>query len=193
MDWFSSITLANGFYVGVGAGLVLAAAVMIGWRVRSNPSQQLKRLIKKHSKECMSDIVVPDGLDGEIQLDYLLLTPRGLLVLDIKHVNGRLYGGDNMDAWTVIQGGQRFTFANPAGPLRERVIAVQSLLQDVPVQGRVVVLGDVKFATGVPDCVVSLPRLQEEFAGHSALGKATLSAFYPSWHRMQEIATPASV
>ncbi len=185
------LNLTNGFYVGVGAGLILAAGVMVWWFRRSAYPRQLKRMIRKISKESMADIVVPDGLDGEIQLDYLLLTAKGLLVLDIKHVSGRLYGGDNMDSWTVIKRGQRFTFTNPAGPLRERVIAIKTLLKDVPVDGRVVVLGDVKFATGVPDCVVSLARLQEEFVGMNKLNKSTLQSFYPYWNRVQEVATPA--
>ena len=185
------LNLTNGFYVGVGAGLVLAASLMVWWLRRSAYPRQLKRMIRKISKESLFNIVVPYGLDGEIQLDYLLLTARGLLVLDIKHVNGRLYGGDNMDSWTVIERGQRFTFANPAGPLRERVIAIKTLLKDVPVDGRVVVLGDVKFATGVPDCVVSLPRMQEEFLGQNNLSKSALQAIYQYWNRVQQIATPA--
>ncbi len=168
---------------------MLAAVLMVWWLRRSAYPRQLKRTIKKISTESLVDIVVPDGLDGEIQLDYLLLTANGLLVLDIKHVNGRLYGGDNMDDWTVIERGQRFTFTNPAGPLRERVIAIKTLLNDVPVDGRVVVLGDVKFGTGVPECVVSLSTIQEEFSSQSKLNTAAVSAFLPSWDRVQEIAT----
>ena len=183
--------LTNGFYVGLGAGILLAALVTMWWLRRGAFPRKLKRTIRKISKESMADIVVPDGLDGEIQLDYLLLTAKGLLVLDVKHVNGRLYGGDNMDSWTVIERGQRFTFTNPAGPLRERVIAIQTLLDDVPVDGRVVVLGDVRFATGVPDCVVSLARLQEEFVGQTKLSKAALKAFYPQWDQLRQIATSA--
>lgn len=185
------LNLTNGFYVGMGAGVLLAAVLTVWWLRRSTYPRQLKRTIRKISKESMADIVVPDGLDGEIQLDYLLLTAKGLLVLDVKHVNGRLYGGENMDSWTVIERGQRFTFANPAGPLRERVIAIRTLLSDVPVDGRVVVLGDVRFATGVPECVVSLSRLQDEFLGHTKLSKAALKSFYPYWDRVRQIATSA--
>lgn len=185
------LNITYGFYVGVGAGLVLAAVLMVWWLRSSSYSRQLKRTIKKISSESMVDIVVPDGLDGEIQLDYLLLTPRGLLVLDIKHVTGRLYGGDNMDEWTVLDRGQRFTFANPAGPLRERVIAIKELLKDVPVDGRVVVLGAVDFATGVPECVVSLPLLQDQFAQSSKLTRASVSEFLTSWDQLQKVAVSA--
>ncbi|MFK8028969.1 MAG: nuclease-related domain-containing protein [Gammaproteobacteria bacterium] len=185
------LNLPNGFYVGVGAGLVLAAVLMVWWLRRSSFTRQLNRTIKKISSDSLNDIIVPDGLDGEIQLDYLLLTEKGILVLDIKHVNGRLYGGDNMDDWTVIDRGQRFTFTNPAGPLRERVIAIKTLLKDVPVSGRVVVLGDLKFATGVPDCVVSLSRLQDEFAGQNKLAKSASNDFMSSWDQVQKIATSA--
>lgn len=188
------LELSKGFYVGLGAGVVLAASLIAWWLRSSTYARQLKRTIKKISDDAMVDIVVPDGLDGEIQLDYLLLTHQGLLVLDIKHVTGRLYGGDNMDEWTVIDRGQRFTFGNPAGPLRERVIAIKTLLSDVPVDGRVVVLGDVTFATGVPDCVVSLQGLQDEFTPAQKPARGTVSDFLSSWDRLREIATsvPAS-
>lgn len=179
------------FYIGMVSGVLLAAAFVWWWRQRGGYRGQLKRSISKISRDSLSDIVIPDGIDGEIQIEQLLLTDHGLLVLDIKEIRGRLFGGDNMDDWTVIDQSQRFTFANPVGPMRERVIAIRTLLKDVPVQGRVVIIGDAQFSEGLPECVVSVTALQDEFAPEDKHTKTAVNAFYPYWDRLRQIAVPA--
>ncbi len=54
-------------------------------------------------------VLVPDGMGGFIHIDHLLLTPRGILLLDTRRVAGLIFGGDQMSDWTVM-GRRRFTF-----------------------------------------------------------------------------------
>lgn len=181
-------SISYAFYVGLVSGLLLATLFVWWWRKRNTSSRMLARSVKKIARESLVNVVVPDGLDGEIHIEKLLLTNKGLLVLDVKEIKGRLYGSDNMDEWTVINGSQRFTFTNPAGPLRERVIAIRTLLKDVPVEGRVVILGDTELSAGMPSCVVSLAQLQEEYSADEKLNKVSIDAFYPHWDRLRQIA-----
>lgn len=96
--------------------LALAAGV---WAVRRRGSSQrrLEHAMKKVCLRDMSDFVIPDGMGGQIHIDRLLLTPQGLLVLDVKKIKGVIFGSDKMDNWTVIDGKQRFEFRNPQGAL----------------------------------------------------------------------------
>ena len=65
--------------------------------------------------------------DGEIHLDHLLLTPRGLVVIDLRNAHGAVFGGEQMDDWTVMSATRRYTFRNPLGALAARVHAVRRL------------------------------------------------------------------
>ncbi len=184
-------SISSAFYIGLVCGVLVACLFVVWWRRRSSYPQKLSRVVKKISRESLSDVVVPDGLDGEIQIEKLLLTNKGLLVLDVKEIRGRFYGSDNMDEWTVINNSQRFTFTNPAGPLRERVIAIKTLLEDVPVLGRVVILGDVELSKGMPQCVVNLEQLLEEFGSDDKNARTSIDAYYPHWDKLRQIAVTA--
>lgn len=157
----------------------------------SRRKRQLKKTIAAIGKDVMRDVVVPDGVDGEIQIDYLLLTAHGLLVLDVKAVDGIVFGGANVDNWTVIDDKRRFSFRNPVGPVQQRIIALKTLLEDVPVIGRVVFAGDAEPTRDMPDMVVSLAGLADEFAPERHRTSATLDAYYPYWDRLRRIAVAA--
>ncbi|NNF15821.1 MAG: NERD domain-containing protein [Gammaproteobacteria bacterium] len=178
------------FYIGLVSGLLLAGGFFLWWKKRNSFHGRLSRVLRKIGADSLNDIVIPDGVDGEIQIDQLLLTDKGLLILDVREISGRLYAGENMDEWAVINHSQRFTFTNPVGPLRERVIAVKSLLPDVPVQGRVVVIGTAALPGGLPQCVVDLAMLGDQFSPDDKSARDKTNAFYPHWDRLRQIATP---
>src|SRR5256885_13084397 len=48
------------------------------------------------------DVLVPDGMGGGFHVDFLLLTARGVVVIDLRDVTGNIFGGDQMAAWTVM-------------------------------------------------------------------------------------------
>src|SRR5437588_7966815 len=56
------------------------------------------------------DALVPDGMGGGYHVDYLLLTQRGVVVIDLRDVRGNIFGADQMAEWTVMDGPHRFTF-----------------------------------------------------------------------------------
>ena len=73
----------------------------------------------------------PTAWAAIIHIDHLLLTPRGILVLDTRRVAGLIFGGDQMSDWTVM-GRSRFTFDNPQPALYDRIAAVKALAGDFP-------------------------------------------------------------
>ena len=108
-------------------------------------------------------VLVPDGMGGFIHIDHILLTPRGILVLDTRRVAGLIFGGDQMSDWTVMGRGHRYTFDNPQPALYDRIAAVKAIVGDVPVEGRLLFSNVGKFTKGIPKWVVMLDGIEVEF------------------------------
>jgi hypothetical protein len=108
-------------------------------------------------------VLVPDGMGGFIHIDHILLTQRGVLVLDTRRVPGLIFGGDQMSDWTVMGRGHRYTFDNPQPALYDRIAAVKAVVGDVPVEGRLLFSNVGKFTKGIPKWVVMLDGIEVEF------------------------------
>jgi hypothetical protein len=189
MDQISSTTLTLVFGV-IALGALLAWPGILMWRRwHARPD----RVIARISAHQLSDIVLPDGMDGEIHLDQLLLTEKGLLVLDVRNVSGLVFAGEQMDDWTVLHDNRRFTFRNPLTPLAARVHAVRDLAGDVPVSGRIVFVGDVEFPGGHIDEVLTLKELEDEYKTVSGEPSGSaIQAFHGSWGKVEQQAQPAA-
>src|SRR6187399_2480506 len=99
--------------------------------------KRLDQTIIAVSSEYVRNVLVPDGMGAFMHVDYLMLTSRGVLVIDLRDVRGNIFGGDQMTEWTVMNGANRTTFVNPQHAIYDRVAAVRSLAGDLPVEGRV--------------------------------------------------------
>jgi hypothetical protein len=135
----------------------------------------------------MDKLVIPNVDDGEIQIDHLLLTARGLLVIDIKDVQGTVFGSNKMDNWTVMGPKNRFQISNPQPGLYDRIAAVRHIVREVPVAGRILFLEGAEFSKGVPEYVCTLNELYAEF--HEADGNAAkfkVDAFRQHWEVLEQ-------
>jgi hypothetical protein len=130
-------------------------------------------------------VLVPDGMGGFIHIDHLLLTRRGVLVLDTRRIAGLIFGGDQMSDWTVMGRGRRFTFDNPQPALYDRIAAVKALVGDVPVEGRLLFSNLGKFTKGKPKYVIMLDGIDVEFP---AVDRQTafpeFTAYLDAWNRL---------
>ena len=147
---------------------VTAAAVLLvilGWwsHRRSARRRALREVLDDIAFDRMQDVFLPDGLDGEIHLDHLLLTSRGLLVLQVKEMDGLIFSGERLDTWHAMHARGRFSFRNPLPDLQARVASVRSLAPNLPVVGRVVFIGDGDFHGTPPVEVCGLETLRDSF------------------------------
>ncbi|HEB80516.1 MAG TPA: NERD domain-containing protein, partial [Chromatiales bacterium] len=113
------------------AGLAVGLGVLAGglvWRARTAERRRIQRTVRRLSQEGLRDVVIPDGIDGVLQIDCLLLTHRGVLVLDLRPYAGMLFGAEHIDYWTQITKGGSYRFPNPLHENRLRVQAVRTLL-----------------------------------------------------------------
>ncbi len=167
--------------------LPVLALLLIVWLLYrfSRRGDKLQRTLKEIAHDRLDAVVIPNGDDGEIQIDYLLLTSQGLLILHIKDVQGTVFGSDKMQDWTVISEDRRYTFSNPQPALYDRIAAVRQIVKQVPVAGRVLFLDGGEFTKGVPGLVCNLDELLEEFCEKDkAAAQRKIEAFKPYWDRM---------
>ena len=153
-------------WMGLGAALLLLAALgffgVRAYRRRARRKSLLARL-ERVALAAAHQVLVPDGMGGFIHIDHILLTPRGILVLDTRRVTGLIFGGDQMSDRTVMGRGHRYTFDNPQPALYDRIAAVKALVGDAPVEGRLLFSNVGKFTKGIPKWVVMLDGIEMEF------------------------------
>lgn len=152
---------------------------------------KLVRIIRQISSEHKRHLVIPDGLDGHIELDYLLLTSHGLVVLDHREIHGTIFPGAQLDLWTVLQDNHRFSIQNPFVTMRHRLNAVRALVKDVPVSGIVVFPDAVTFGNEPPENVIKESDLLERFSNSGiANTEMLIKAFHQPYKYLSDMVAP---
>jgi len=156
---------------------------IIWFFVKRNQRSSFYNAIKTISSEHKKGIVVPDGLDGFIELGYLLLTPHGLLVIEYRELKGTIFPGENLEQWPVMHDGQRNSITNPYQALRHRLTAVKALVKDVPVSGVLVFPDEIEFGNSPPEDVIRVSELYKRYAPQNIGNQEQLvSAFKQSFN-----------
>jgi Nuclease-related domain len=176
-------------WIGIGAVVLLLLGGgfwgMRAYRRRARRSALLARL-ERVAFEGVHQVLVPDGMGGFIHIDHLLLTPRGVLVLDTRRVAGLIFGGDQMSDWTVMGRSRRYTFDNPQPALYDRIAAVKALVGEVPVEGRLLFSNVGKFTKGMPKWVLMLDGIEVEFpvVDRGMKSSPAFAEFADAWSRL---------
>ena len=167
---------------------LLLVGLLLLWlfyRRRAATGLTLASVLSDIAYEHVDGLVIPNIDDGEIQIDHLLLTAQGLLIIDIKDVKGAVFGSDKMQDWTVISDERRFTFTNPQPALFDRIAAVRHIVRQVPVAGRILFLDGAEFTKGVPGLATTLRELQSEFGDiDKSAAKIKIEAFRQHWEAL---------
>jgi len=139
--------------IAVGV-LAVALLLLFGgrvWMLRRRDARRVAR-VTAGAADFLRNVLVPDGNGGDFHLDFLLLTSRGVVVIDMRDITGNVFGGDQMTDWTLMDGPRRSTFVNPQSGLYDRIASVKAVAQDgeTPVEGRIVFTKRAKFPKGLP-------------------------------------------
>jgi hypothetical protein len=176
-------------WIGMGAvAVVLLAFAFWGLRAYGRRSRRRALLTRlgRIAFEAAHQVLVPDGMGGFIHIDHLLLTPRGVLVLDTRRVAGLIFGGDQMSDWTVMGRSRRYTFDNPQPALYDRIAAVKALVGEVPVEGRLLFSNVGKFTKGIPKWVLMLDGIEVQFpiVDQGMKASPALAQYSEAWARL---------
>ncbi len=178
-------------YPVVGAALLIAACVWAYLRYREYRFRKSNEaVIASIAYEMLRDVLVPNGNGGFIHLHYVLLTQRGLLVLDLLDLPGAIFGGDQMIEWTAIGRKRRYTFPNPQHTLYDRMAAVKLLSGNVPVDGRVVFTTRSEFPKGRPRNVLRIDDLPNQFPAVDRIRGNITAAFGDVWANVKKNSEP---
>ncbi|MEO6080719.1 MAG: NERD domain-containing protein [Steroidobacteraceae bacterium] len=144
--------------------------------------------------EFLNNVLVPDGMGAAMHVDYLLLTSRGVVVVDLRDVRGNIFGGDQMTDWTVMSGPSRATFQNPQHALYDRVAAVRALAGELPVEGRVLFTRRGKFPKGLPRWTLMVDSLRAEFPPvDSEASQSWVERYREDWQAIVAATSPSSL
>ena len=161
------------------------------WMMRRRDARRVAR-ITSGAADYLRNVLVPDGNGGDYHLDFVLLTSRGVVIIDMRDIIGSVFGGDQMTDWTLLDGAHRSTFVNPQSGLYDRIASVKAITQDTPVEGRIVFTKRAKFPKGLPRFTVMIDSVAAEFP---RLGAAELeiavSKYRPGWTRLKETVKPS--
>lgn len=140
--------------------------------------------------EMLKNVLLPNGNGGQIHVNYLLLTQRGVLVVDLLDLPGAVFGGEQMLEWAAIGKKRRYSFANPQHALYDRMAAVKLLIGDVPVEGRVIFTVRSNFPKGKPRNVVRIDDLADDFPIVDKVRGNITAAFGDVWANVKKHAEP---
>lgn len=169
------------------AGLLVLLLLWLLYRIYRRRGTRLDQVLDQISFDRVDNLVIPNSDDGEILIDHVVLTSQGLLILEIKEVEGVVFGSDKMQDWTVISAERRYTFSNPQHGLYDRIAAVRQIVRQVPVTGRILFLDGAEFTKGTPGLVTTLDGLAAEFGEKSKkVAQAKVDAFLPHWENIRK-------
>ena len=187
-------TERNRLILAAVATVMLVALLYFVWRAwrQRRERAKLHQSIIAVGTEAMCNVLVPDGMGASMHVDYLLLTSRGVLVIDLRDLRGNIFGGDQMTEWTVMSGPSRATFQNPQHALYDRVAAVRQLSGDLPVEGRILFTRRGRFPKGLPRWTLMVDSLHTEFPlPDSDASHSWLDQYRESWQRLSDNVLPS--
>lgn len=173
----------------VPAALLVTGALLMGPALRRRLAPfRLHRRLSKLGDEVLRSVLLDDGMDGKTWIDYLILRPEGVLMLELKPYRGIIFAAAGIDQWTQVVGTRSFKFPNPLHKHETDLLAVKGAAPGVPVIGRLVFTGGSEFPKGIPDGVASLDGLFAEF--DSPAPRPVGEDLRAAWTQLKQAAVP---
>src|SRR6185437_7394624 len=82
--------------IGAAAAVGFGVSWVWRWYRQYSARKSLRQAVTAAGSDHAVDALVPDGMGGGFHVDFLLLTSRGVLVIDLRDVQGNIFGGDQM-------------------------------------------------------------------------------------------------
>jgi hypothetical protein len=177
LDWIA-------WLIGAAALVLLFIGGLRWHKHRSEPLNRVGRAVA----DSLENTVIPDGLGAEIHVPHLYLCGSGIFVAEFREITGTLFAGERLERWTVMEASRRYAFSNPLEAMERRVQAVRLLAPAVPVNGRIVLIGDVEYGSGTPEGVVTLETFLKEISASGGPTATAVGAFHGPWERVRSAA-----
>lgn len=172
----------------VGAGLLLLAGLYVilapglqRWRREST----LERMLRKARMLSFTKVQLSSGTRSNVEIDRLVKTPAGILVLGEEQLSGTITGTNDSDTWQRAGRDDSIQMANPLVRVRYAENLVQELVGEVPTFGRVIYTGHARFVNGTPANLRSLSAFRKglNYFMQDEVEASTLDA---AWRRLMQ-------
>jgi len=99
--------------------------------------------------------------NGTTQIDHVLVADTGIFVIETKHYQGWIYGGENQSQWTQVIFRKKSRFQNPIRQNYGHLKTIKSLftLPDDNFETLVVFTGDAEFKSDLGPTVIKLDQI----------------------------------
>lgn len=166
---FGSIGFAI-FVPGLLIGLALGFTLKNSYRSRLLLNQNrgegaVRKLIVSNFKapnfHLLNDVTIPFQ-DGTTQVDQILVSTKGIFVIEVKHYSGWIFGNEKSNQWMQSIYRVKNTFQNPIHQNFRHIKAIQQILDFLPkehIHSIVVFSGSAEFKTPIPKGVFYLHTL----------------------------------
>ena len=117
----------------------------------------MKSEFKGEEYHILNSITLPID-DGTTQIDHIVISTKGIFVIETKNYSGWIFGKENDKKWTQVIYKKKTRFQNPIRQNYKHVVAVRKLLEFLPkenVFSVVVFVGDAEFKTNIPNGVLT--------------------------------------
>jgi len=170
---------------GLAGGLVLLFLVVgaVMYLRRSSDAWLLNKTLADQCEAVEKDVVLSDGIDGYLFVDYLLLLPGKIIAMKSMSKKGYIFGAEEIDEWTCVENNFTEKFKNPLADSRLCVHQIKEALQFDAVEACALFDRQSDFPKGVPEGVLRLAHLDEELKarhGSEAAGETAREA----WKRL---------
>jgi hypothetical protein len=145
--------LVPAFVIGCCIILLLAWWVLAE---RRREERRIRRTVRKQGSAVLAALEIPDGLDGRMFIDYLVLTADAIRVVIVKRYEGFIYAGEKLAEWTQVVKQSNYRFPNPLRELELKLIALRSIVPGIPFTGCVLFSESCEFPTRKPDGVMRM-------------------------------------
>ena len=158
----------HGWYVLIiGASIIALSIVAYLTRryvKRTVEYRTIKKIVKSWKGQFLNNVVLHDGIDSYIYLDYLIKLPNLILLINSYDFEGYLFGGENVDQWAQLVKYKSYKFDNPLYRLDESIQVLKNRVKDTHVEGRIVFSNNGSFPKGIPTGVSLLDTLKDDIS-----------------------------
>ena len=155
--------------VMLSGAVIFAVGYYFGFRRRKKLDNigeaAVRRVLTEYCRistaHLMNNITLEYG-EGTTQIDHILFTQNGILVIETKHMKGWIFANEKNKTWTQVIYKWKNKFQNPLIQNKLHTNAVNSVLDFLPnenVMGIIVFTGDAEFKTEIPNTVLHLSEL----------------------------------
>lgn len=126
----------------VGAAVIVGVVAVRSWWRRGRAARRGKQgerqvakaisKLKKKDFTCLNDVLLPSSSRNTSQIDHIIVSTRGIFVLETKSHVGRITGSEHAQYWEQRLPGQSRSFYNPLLQNHSHLKTLQKLFPSIP-------------------------------------------------------------